>query len=135
MLPPPELPDDVLDDILLRLPLDDPAFLHRASLVCKRWRRVLADPAFHRDRGALHRRPSFLGLLHVVSKDMPFCSRFVPNDPTSHCPVARDLPGWLVLDCRHGRALFATARQSLGTMVTIDIIVWDPLTGEELMRT
>ncbi|TVU18065.1 hypothetical protein EJB05_34133, partial [Eragrostis curvula] len=35
MLPPPEppeLPDDVLGDILLRLPPDDPAFLLRASL-------------------------------------------------------------------------------------------------------
>ncbi|TVU18068.1 hypothetical protein EJB05_34137, partial [Eragrostis curvula] len=134
MLPPPELPelpDDVLGDILLRHRPDDPASLLRASLVCKRWRRVLADPAFRRDRGALHRRPSFLGLLHVVSKYIPFCSRFVPNDPTCRRPAARYLPGWLVLDCRHGRALFATAGPSLGTMVTLDFIVWDPLTGEE----
>ncbi|TVU18070.1 hypothetical protein EJB05_34139, partial [Eragrostis curvula] len=134
MLPQPELselPDDVLGDILLRLPPDDPACFLRASLVCKSWRRILADPEFHRTRGALHRRPSFLGILYVVNKDMPFCSRFVPNNPTSRRPAARDLPGWLVLDCRHGRALFATASPSLSPWVTFDFLVWDPLTDEQ----
>ncbi|KAL6594629.1 hypothetical protein ACP70R_048367 [Stipagrostis hirtigluma subsp. patula] len=132
--PPPELPDDLVGDILLRLPPDDPACLLRASLVCRRWRRLLADPAFRRRHRALHRRPSFLGFLgflRVVRDDIPYCSRFVPNNPASRRPAARDLPGWLVLDCRHGRALFATPSPSLGDEVALDFLVWDPLTGEQ----
>jgi hypothetical protein len=43
--PPPELVEDAVSEILLRLPPDEPACLVRASLVCKRWRRVVSDPA------------------------------------------------------------------------------------------
>jgi hypothetical protein len=45
MAPPPlpELFDDAIAEILIRLPPDDPACLVRASLVCKLWRRILSD--------------------------------------------------------------------------------------------
>jgi hypothetical protein len=39
------LPQDLLAEIFARVPLDV-AFLFRCALVCKRWRRLLADPAF-----------------------------------------------------------------------------------------
>ncbi|RLN34075.1 hypothetical protein C2845_PM03G23470 [Panicum miliaceum] len=129
--PPPELPDDLVGAILLRLPPDDPACLLRASLACKRWRRILADPAFRRRHRELHPAPSIVGFLRIVMGDAPYASRFVPNSPASGIPPARDLPGWLPLDCRHGRALFLTTSPGLGTEVTNDLVVWDPLTNEQ----
>ncbi|KAJ1261428.1 hypothetical protein BS78_09G028800 [Paspalum vaginatum] len=54
-----------------------------------------------------------------------------PTNPASGRPTGRDLPGWLVLDCRHGRALFATPSPSLGTSLSLNFLVWDPLTGEQ----
>ena len=48
----PELVDDLIAEILLRLKPGDPSCLVRASLVCKSWRRLVSDPAFrHRYRG------------------------------------------------------------------------------------
>nr|XP_025882748.1 uncharacterized protein LOC112939628 [Oryza sativa Japonica Group] len=43
--PAPELMDDVVEEILLRLPLDDPSCAARASAVCKHWSHLLADAA------------------------------------------------------------------------------------------
>ncbi|CAN6349590.1 unnamed protein product [Urochloa humidicola] len=107
--PPPELSDDLVGEILLRLPPDDPAWLLRSSLACKRWRRILADPAFRRRHRELHPAPSIVGFLRIVRGDAPYASRFIPNSPASGFPAARDFPGWLPLDCRHGRALFLTS--------------------------
>ncbi|XP_044407036.1 uncharacterized protein [Triticum aestivum] len=38
--PPPALPDDLIEEIFLRLPPDDPASLLCASLVCKTWSHI-----------------------------------------------------------------------------------------------
>ncbi|RLN28596.1 hypothetical protein C2845_PM05G11330 [Panicum miliaceum] len=127
---PPELADDLLGEILLRLPPDDPACLLRASLACKRWRRILADPVFRRRHREIHRAPSVVGFLGIVSGNVPYCSRFVPNNPASGRLAGRDLPGWLVSDCRHGRALFVTPAQGPDTEGDLDFVVWDPLTDE-----
>jgi hypothetical protein len=109
--PPPELSDDLLGEAFLRLLPDDPACLLRASLTYKRWRRILADPAFRRRRRELYRTPSVVG------------SRFVPNNPASGRPAARDLPGRVVLDCRHGRVLFLAPSPSLCIQLNYDLIV------------
>ena len=77
--PPPELSDDLLGEAFLRLPPDDPACLLRASLACKRWRRILADPAFRRRHGELYPAPSVIGFVRVVRDEIPYCSRFVPG--------------------------------------------------------
>nr|CAB3451821.1 unnamed protein product [Digitaria exilis] len=61
--PPPELVADIVGEILLLLPPTDPATLVRASVVCKLWRRLLADPSFHRRYRAIHDTP-LLGFLH-----------------------------------------------------------------------
>lgn len=55
----PELNDDAIAEILTltRLPPDDPARLQRFALVCKSWRRILSDPAFHSRHRAYHRTP------------------------------------------------------------------------------
>ncbi|CAL5091976.1 unnamed protein product [Urochloa decumbens] len=40
--------DELVEGILLRVPPDDPVRLVLASLVCKRWRRIISDPGFDR---------------------------------------------------------------------------------------
>uniref|UniRef100_A0A0E0E732 F-box domain-containing protein n=1 Tax=Oryza meridionalis TaxID=40149 RepID=A0A0E0E732_9ORYZ len=64
--PAPELMDDVVEEILLRLPLDDPSCAARASAVCKHWRHLLADAGFLRRYRAFHRRraPPRLGFIY-----------------------------------------------------------------------
>lgn len=52
---PPELVDDLVGEILLRVKPGQPECLVRASLVCKLWRRLIADPAFRRRYRAFHR--------------------------------------------------------------------------------
>ncbi|PVH66002.1 hypothetical protein PAHAL_1G123500 [Panicum hallii] len=54
---PPLDNDDLLSDILLRLP-PLPSSLPRASLVCKCWRRLVFAPAFVRSFRARHRAPA-----------------------------------------------------------------------------
>nr|CAB3480327.1 unnamed protein product [Digitaria exilis] len=56
------LPQDLVGEILARVPWDV-TFLFRCALVCKRWRRLLADPAFLRRLFPESGRPSLLGFL------------------------------------------------------------------------
>ncbi|CAN6336194.1 unnamed protein product [Urochloa humidicola] len=77
--PPPELADDLLAEIFLRLPPEDIACLLRASLVYERWRRILANTSFRRWHREIHRTlrppwlpwgptPRGLPLLHMDSR-------------------------------------------------------------------
>ncbi|KAL6647121.1 hypothetical protein ACP70R_014558 [Stipagrostis hirtigluma subsp. patula] len=132
--PPPELIDDVTAEILLRLPPAEPACLFRAALVCKRWLRVICDPAFLRRYRAFHRTPPLLGLLHglPVTDGNPGPT-FIPiaaaprfRHPWSDDRRSRD-QGYRHLqdlDCRHGRVLSDVVDESVG------FIVWDPVTGD-----
>ncbi|KAI5013535.1 hypothetical protein ZWY2020_036012 [Hordeum vulgare] len=123
--PPPPLPDDVIEEILLRLPLDNPGSLLRASLVCKAWRSVVTHPHFRRRFIGLHphRAPPVLGFLHDwENKRIP---DFVPTTPSPFSLAAPDRRFWRPLDCRHGRALFLSDdRQE-----TQEILLWEPITG------
>ncbi|KAF8725757.1 hypothetical protein HU200_020309 [Digitaria exilis] len=126
----PELADDLVPEIHLRLTPDNPACLLHASLVCKRWRNILTDPEIRRRHRTIHQAPFVLGFLRIVRDAMPCASHFVSISPASRRPASHDLPRWLALGCRHGRALFATPAPDNGTKVTLDFIVWDPLTDE-----
>uniref|UniRef100_A0A0E0KMP8 F-box domain-containing protein n=1 Tax=Oryza punctata TaxID=4537 RepID=A0A0E0KMP8_ORYPU len=137
-MPPPspslrDLSDELVGEILVRLPPDDPACLLRASLACKAWRRILADRALRR---RLHRTPPVVGFLRIGMGEggERYGSRYTPNNGAAAATDGdRDLPLWLVVDCRHGRALFATPcpRPGAGaTSLGYDFIVWDPFTNE-----
>ncbi|KAL6594623.1 hypothetical protein ACP70R_048361 [Stipagrostis hirtigluma subsp. patula] len=119
MAPPPALVDDVVEEILLRLPPDDPALLVRASLVCKSWRRLLTDAAFLRRYRRFHRAPPMLGFFRNAEGS---AVGFVPTG--SFRPRDPDHRGCRVLDCRHGRALLCEHN-------TTAFVVWDPATDEE----
>ncbi|CAN6355477.1 unnamed protein product [Urochloa humidicola] len=118
--------DDILWEILLRLP-PLPSSLPRASLVCKRWRRLLSDTRFlHRFR-AHHKTPPQLGFFNQ-SFSRPF---FVPLlSAPDRIPSARfSLPhptceSWTFLGCRHGFAAFLDVDRW-------EVIVWEPVTGSQ----
>uniref|UniRef100_A0A0E0AFA4 Uncharacterized protein n=1 Tax=Oryza glumipatula TaxID=40148 RepID=A0A0E0AFA4_9ORYZ len=122
------LPHGVCAGILLRIPPDEPAHLVHASLVCKPWRRILTDPAFLRRYRAFHRTPPVLGFLHNVDGNKAISSvpRFVPTTAASpFSPPAIDPPNWWwALDCRHGRVLSHLFNP-------MELMVWDPITGDQ----
>ncbi|XP_022679703.1 uncharacterized protein LOC111256257 [Setaria italica] len=122
---PPELMEDAVEEILLRLPPDEPAALVRASLVCKPWRRIVSDPAFLRRYRRFHPTPPLLGFFNELYGAAPE-RRFVPTTPASPFPKAAfDRRSWAAVDCRHGRVLLQ--KEKAGG----NFVVWDPITGDQ----
>ncbi|CAL5091667.1 unnamed protein product [Urochloa decumbens] len=125
---PPELIEDALAEILLRIPPYEPVHLVRASFVCKIWRRILSDPAFlHRYRRFHRTPPPLLGFFKDVHCPDPiprFVSTTAPS-PFSGAALFHPNP-WLPIDCRHGRVLLQHARNRS------NLLVWDPVTGDRL---
>ncbi|KAL6848406.1 hypothetical protein ACP4OV_021700 [Aristida adscensionis] len=117
----PHLADELVDAILLRCPPDDPARLVRAALVCRQWRRVLADPDFprrYRERH-LHGSPRpLLGLFRRESRGTRFHGA---SSSSFHLRYAERR--W-VADARHGRVLFHD-------FASRELAVSNPFTGED----
>ncbi|KAL6653162.1 hypothetical protein ACP70R_012087 [Stipagrostis hirtigluma subsp. patula] len=116
--------DDLLAIILLRLP-PRPSSLPRASLVCKRWRRVASDPYILGRVAAHHRRPPLLGFFstdRMLSGNIYFTPTL---DPPDRIPLARFFlrldEGSRILGCRHGRVLLVDRGL---------LVVWAPVTGD-----
>ncbi|CAL5079044.1 unnamed protein product [Urochloa decumbens] len=105
--------EEMVEEILLRLPPDDPPSLVRAAMVCRRWRRIISDPGFRRRFGRCHSAAPVLGLLanlrdgDGLDDDFDFVARFVPTTPfRPYFPDNRDR---CALDARHGRVLLTMA--------------------------
>ncbi|OEL17892.1 hypothetical protein BAE44_0021087 [Dichanthelium oligosanthes] len=116
----PELFDELIEEILLRLPPYKPECIIRCSAVCKPWRRLLTGPAFLRRYRAFQGTPPLLGAL--INLELPryrVAARFVRT--TSFRPRSPDHHGWCAHDSRHGRVLFHAPDP--------DPAVWDPVTG------
>ncbi|XP_044391387.1 uncharacterized protein [Triticum aestivum] len=116
---PPPLPEE----ILLRLPPDDPACLLRASLLCKAWGCAVSRPHFRRRLHELHRAPPVLGFLHGCDDDR--VPHFTPTTASSFSLAAPDSRSWRALDCRHGRALFLSKGDAQ------ELLLWEPTTGAQ----
>ncbi|CAN6342966.1 unnamed protein product [Urochloa humidicola] len=121
----PELIDDAVAEILLRLPPDEPAALFRASLVCKCWLRITTNPAFLHLYRTFHQTAPLLGFFYNFEIDSH--ARFIST--TAAAAAASPLPPAYearrttrVLDCRHGRVL-------LRRKCSRDFVVWNPITG------
>ncbi|VAH49357.1 unnamed protein product [Triticum turgidum subsp. durum] len=120
--PPATLPDELLEEILLRLPPDDPGCLFRASLVCKPWRSRLTGPAFTRLYREFHGAPPLLGFFE---NDETVLCWFSPLPPTSpFFPVHPGKCSLFVLDSRHGLVLSNTIGPDGEPLC---LIVWDPV--------
>ncbi|KAF7082913.1 hypothetical protein CFC21_086746 [Triticum aestivum] len=122
---PPLDDDDLLSEILLRLP-PQPSSLPRASVVCKRWRGLVSDPGFLSRFRIHHRRnPPLLGCFVKTSDDLYFEPTL---EPPNHVPRGRfslqNLPSdsFLLLGCRHGLVLIFDWRK-------LQILVWDLANG------
>ncbi|CAL5077751.1 unnamed protein product [Urochloa decumbens] len=70
MAPPPPLPashhvpalmDELLEEIFIRLPLDDPAILFHAALVCKSWRLLISGHSLRHRLHEFHGSPPLRG--------------------------------------------------------------------------
>ncbi|CAM0947739.1 unnamed protein product [Alopecurus aequalis] len=118
--------EDLLAEILLRLPAQ-PSSLPRASLVCKRWRSLVADPKFTRRFHLRHRRnPPLLGCF-VPHPGLGLC--FVPTmDVPNRVPPERFSSQFekrsVFLGCRHGLVLLSNASWE-------QLLVWDPVTADQ----
>nr|CAB3451770.1 unnamed protein product [Digitaria exilis] len=119
----PELVDDAVEEVLIRCLPDDPARLHRAALVCKRWRRLVSSPAFRRRYTERHHRAFHHPLGFVCNFTTAVSSsfsgddnggaddhtaHFVPSPLSSfHLPAAAAAAGhrkMRALDARYGRS-------------------------------
>ncbi|KQK21105.1 uncharacterized protein LOC100841295 [Brachypodium distachyon] len=128
--PPPELPAELVEEIFLRLPPDDPGCLFRASLVSESWLRRLAGPAFRRRYCEFHRTPPMLGFLTSgqAGEDLMNNTHFVPT--VKLCPPGPGHKYLQALDARHSRILFLTDPED-SIRVPRELIIWDPITLEE----
>ncbi|KAL6880505.1 hypothetical protein ACP4OV_012070 [Aristida adscensionis] len=105
MSPPRSLPDELVEEILLRVPPDDPRHLVLAALVCRRWCRVLSGAGgFPRRYRHFHRRsPPMLGF---ICRHDWWSTLFLPTSSFFRLPRAC-LPGdhRTAIDARHGHLL------------------------------
>uniref|UniRef100_A0ACD5X6H1 Uncharacterized protein n=3 Tax=Avena sativa TaxID=4498 RepID=A0ACD5X6H1_AVESA len=118
--PPPPMPDDVLREILLRLP-PDPIYLFRASSVSKHWRGLVHDAGFLRRCREFHGgTPPVLGFFNFTRPPLfvPKSGSFVVSAATMHHG------DWWPLDCHRGRALLISRRSKA-------LLVRDLVTGDE----
>nr|CAB3456007.1 unnamed protein product [Digitaria exilis] len=89
--------EELVEEILIRLPPDDPPSLVRAATVCRQWCRVISDPGFRRRFVRHHRAAPVLGFLanlrdgggveydhyndEFYGEEYDFVARFVPTTP------------------------------------------------------
>ncbi|KAK1615748.1 hypothetical protein QYE76_021265 [Lolium multiflorum] len=124
---------DILWEIFLRLP-PQPSSLPRVSLVCKRWRRLAADPEFLIRFRAHHRKAPLLGLFKEYGGWVSFTPVLGAPDriPRRRFSMRIDYGGGAethpfhgtLLGCRHGRVLAVDPRRR-------EVLVCDPITGDQ----
>ncbi|CAL4905185.1 unnamed protein product [Urochloa decumbens] len=126
----PPLPDELLEDIFLRL--DAAEDLARASASCASFRRVVSARGFLRRFRSLH-PPPVLGFLDCSDSATEFNQA---QPPRKSAPAARafaqaadftfsflpDPSRWRVCDTRDGRVLLSASR-----LIFADFVVCDPL--------
>uniref|UniRef100_A0ACD5Z3B3 Uncharacterized protein n=1 Tax=Avena sativa TaxID=4498 RepID=A0ACD5Z3B3_AVESA len=127
---PPLDDDDLLAEILLRLP-PQPSSLPRVSVVCKRWRSLVSDPGFSRRFRRHHRRnPPLLGCFMRGCYGLHFEPTMDPPNrlPQSRFPfpIDADDRSFTLLGCRHGFLLMLHTFQG-----TLELLVWDPVSGHK----
>jgi hypothetical protein len=129
--PPPPLDDeDVLTEILCRLPPLPSSFMH-ASLTCKLWGRLVNSAAFRCRVVDHHRHAPIFGVYEKHASTL----RFIPSlDAPDRIPPRRfslevfahgsaTVDHWDVLGCRHGRVLVINLTRR-------ELLVFDPVSGD-----
>ncbi|XP_051205839.1 uncharacterized protein [Lolium perenne] len=117
----PDLPDELVHEILFRLPPDEPACLFRLSVLSNPWRKLLSDPDFHHNYRKFNRSPPMLGFIY--NNEVSSVTHFVPTTrPCPPCTFDPQMAEFIVCDCRHGRVLLDNGKLSM------ELAVWDPMT-------
>ncbi|CAN6180949.1 unnamed protein product [Urochloa humidicola] len=121
--PSPALPDEIVEEILLRSPPDDPASLVRAALVEKRWRRLVSGAGFRRRDGSFKVNLSTLDARHGRVLLRGLCTS--PRDDARRGRRLRHLRVLL-------RGLCTSPRDDArrGRRLRHLRVVWDPITGD-----
>lgn len=127
--PAPYLPDDVLADILVRLP-PHPADVRRVSLVSEQFRRVVTDHKFLREVRARHgNAPPLVGFFsnHDTHRFLPTGGGVVrvPDRVAARGgagALGPDDAYWLVVGSRHGRVLLLSPDR-------LRLLVLEPMAG------
>jgi hypothetical protein len=139
----PDLRDELLEEIFLRLP--SPAALARASTACASFRRVITERSFLRRFRKIH-PPPLLGLVDEEGVFLPaqaphpsaplsralvdaadFTYSFVPK-PDDGTPKT-----WFPRDARDGRVLLEHSSRFVLKTVFTDLAVCDPLSRRYLL--
>jgi hypothetical protein len=130
---PPALLDEIVEEIFLRVPPDDPARLLRAALVCKHWARLLADRGFrrrYRERHGAKGAPPLLGFLANLTHTGG-STRFFPM--LTFRPARAHRHDYRAHDARHGRVLLnriTWGGRGVAQAQDDALAVWDPVTDE-----
>ncbi|CAL5034606.1 unnamed protein product [Urochloa decumbens] len=122
----PALMEELVEEILLRLPLEEPpAHLVRAAMVCKAWRRILSDGGFRRRYCRFHRAtPTLLGYVCGVFNDAG--PQFIPTNSYFSPPPLPTSCSYSAIDCRHGRVLIQVTSEDGSPE---GFIIWSLVTG------
>nr|XP_034579198.1 uncharacterized protein LOC117842793 [Setaria viridis] len=126
------LMDELIEEILRRLPPSEPGCLVHAALVCKRWCSIVSDAGFRRRFGEFHRAPPTLGVVYNAVDGDAYVASF---RACASFPHRADRRGEAVLDCRHGHVLLR-CMPPVGEDLNLPsasaaIHVWDPATNEQ----
>lgn len=127
---PPELMEieDLLEELLLRFPPDDPASLARAALVSKRWFRLICGRDFRRRFRKYHGTPPQLGFVFLRLDPTAFERLFIPV--SSFRPHDRaDRRNLKAVHSCHGRVLLHSIPWFSGKILE-DLFVWAPITDK-----
>ncbi|TVU40351.1 hypothetical protein EJB05_13812, partial [Eragrostis curvula] len=118
---PAALMDEIVEEVFLRFPPDDPKRFLRAALVCKRWSRIASDPVFLRRFREIHRTAPMLGFFY----NFDIFSFFTPT-----CSFRPPCRNGTVIDSRHGRVLLhLRSRDYSKPQLDNAFVVWDPITN------
>jgi hypothetical protein len=120
--PTPALPDEILEEIFLRLPPDEPACLVRASLTSKLWLSLLFGPSFQGRYREFHGAPPMLGFVYSFGYKHSGPLFVSTTKFVAHLPNDEKFD---VLDCRHGRILLGDK----ASVKPMTLLVCDPMTG------
>ncbi|XP_051212248.1 uncharacterized protein [Lolium perenne] len=143
--PPQHVEDmvELVEEILLRLPPDEPDSLVRAAVVCKPWCSLISSHRFRRLYRDFHKTPPMLGFFHNLWTLSPDCDRLTPRKPLFTSPSTKGFSplypegNYFVYDCRHGRVLLEkrcdddSTEEDLDNNGCMKFLVWDPMTGSQ----
>ncbi|TVU40385.1 hypothetical protein EJB05_13848, partial [Eragrostis curvula] len=132
--PPPPLMDELIEEILLRLPPNDPVMLFRAALVCKNWCRLIAGSSFRRHFRKIHRMTPVLGFLYQDDLGPVIGESVFLSTSTFRLPYDNTVSnGWVAVDSLQSRILFSDGTHSSTSNYRareVEYVVWNPITGE-----